>query len=73
MSIAAKGKKKPPGMAEKLKARAKKYKFTYKNGNIVVDSIPEFCRKTGYHSGVLRKVEKGRASHHKDIIKVEEL
>jgi group I intron endonuclease len=73
MSIAAKGKKKPPGMAEKLKERAKKYKFTYKNGNIVVDSIPEFCRKTGYHSGALRKVEKGRASHHKDIIKVEEL
>ena len=73
MSIAAKGKKKPSGMAEKLKARAKKYKFTYKNGNTVVDSIPEFCRKTGYHSGALRKVEKGRASHHKDIIKVEEL
>ncbi len=73
MSIAAKGKKKPPGMAEKLKARAKKYKFTYKDGRTVVDSIPEFSRKTGYHSGALREVNKGKASRHKDIIKVEEL
>ena len=73
MSVAAKGKKKPPGMAEKLKARAKKYKFTYKDGRTVVDSIPEFSRKTGYHSGALREVNKGKASRHKDIIKVEEL
>jgi hypothetical protein len=73
MSIAAKGKKKPPGMAEKLKARAKKHKFTYEDGTIVIDSIPEFCRKTGYHSGALREVKKGKASHHKNIIKVEEL
>lgn len=73
MSIAAKGKKKPPGMAEKLKARAKKYKFTYNDGRTVIDSIPEFCRKTGYHSGALREVKKGKASRHKDVIKVEEL
>jgi len=73
MSVAAKGKKKPPGMAEKLKARAKKHKFTYKDGSIVVDSIPEFCRKTGYHAGALREVKKGKSSRHKDIIKVEEI
>jgi hypothetical protein len=75
MSIAAKGKKKSPGMAEKLKARAKKHKFTYNDGNTVIDSIPEFCRKTDYYykSSALRKVKKGKASHHKDIIKVEEL
>ena len=73
MSIAAKGKKKPASMAEKLNARAKKHKFTYKDGRIVIDSIPEFCRKTGYHDGALREVKKGKASYHKNIIKVEEL
>jgi hypothetical protein len=73
MSIAAKGKKKPDSMAEKLKARAKKHKFTYKDGRIAIDSIPEFCRKTGYHSGALRELKNNKRNYHKDIIRVEEL
>ena len=67
LSIAAKNRKTPSG------SKAKLHRFTHTDGRITIRTIPEMYRLFGYQPTALREVKKGKASYHKDIIKVEEL
>ena len=57
----------------KLRKQGKVYMFTLSDGNTFTDTIPQFCKKNNYHKGAVYSVSKRKSSHHKDIIKVEQI
>jgi hypothetical protein len=67
ISIATKNRKKSP-----IGTRGKKYKFTYNDGRITINTIPEL-QQLGYHPSALRRLRDGVAYYHKNIVKVEKL